>query len=187
MTVGALRTTGGHNTRMAGIRCVRRLPGACMTRRTVGRGRVSDGRTDQRTAAGIVTARTGVMRLRRCAYQRIIMTAGTAGCTYRDTRMAGIRCMGCIPGARMTRRTVGRGRVADGRADQRTAAGIVTARTGVMRLRRRAYQCIIVTVSTAGRTYRDARMAGIRCVRCIPGARMTRRTVATNTKGLTCC
>ena len=59
-----------------------------------------------------MTTCTSVMRFRGCAYKRIIMAASTTGCTHRDAGMAGIRCMGRLPGARMTGSTIGRGRVA---------------------------------------------------------------------------
>ena len=90
------------------------LPGACMTRRTVGRGRVADSGSDEGAGSCIMTARTTVMRIRCCAYQRIIMTSCTAGCTDRNARMAGIIRMCGFPGTRMARRTIGRGRVANG-------------------------------------------------------------------------
>ena len=64
-----------------------------------------------------MTAGTRVMRFRGCTYKRIIMTVSTAGRSNRDARMAGIRCMGSLPGPRMTCRTIGWGRVANGGAD----------------------------------------------------------------------
>jgi len=64
-----------------------------------------------------MTAGTCVMRIRGCAYQGIIMAASTAGRTNRDAGMARIRCVGRLPGPRMTGGTVGRGRVANGGAD----------------------------------------------------------------------
>jgi len=64
-----------------------------------------------------MAAGTRVMGIRGCAYKRIIMAASTAGCTYRDAGMAGIRCMGRLPGAHMTGGTIGRARVANGGAD----------------------------------------------------------------------
>ena len=88
-----------------------------MTGGTVGRARVADGGADQRTGAGIMTADTSIMGFWGCTYKRIIMAVSTAGCTYRNAGMAGIRCMARLPGARMTGGTVGRARVADGGAD----------------------------------------------------------------------
>jgi len=117
-----------------------------MARGTVGRGRVTDGGADKGTAAGIMTACTRVMGLRGCTHQRIIMTVNTTCCAYRDACMAGIGRMLFRPGTRMTGRTVGRGRVADGGADQRAAAGIMAAGTSVVRFRGCAYKCIIMTV-----------------------------------------
>ena len=102
------------NAGMAGIGCMRRLPGPRMTGGTVGRGRVADGRTDKRAGSCIMTAGTSVVRFWGCAYKRVIMAASTAGCTNRDAGMAGISCMARLPGARMTGGTVGRARVADG-------------------------------------------------------------------------
>ena len=43
------RTSRVYDIRMAGIRRMRRLPGTCLARRTVGRGRVADGGADKRT------------------------------------------------------------------------------------------------------------------------------------------
>ena len=53
----------------------------------------------------------------------------------------------------------------------------MTACTRIMRIRGYAYQRIIMTRCTTGRTYRDARMAGIGRMRRIPGTHMTRGTV----------
>jgi hypothetical protein len=132
---------------MARIVCMGRLPGPRMTGDTVGRGRVADGGADQCAGAGIMAADTRVMGIRSCAYQCIIMTVSTARCTYyRDTGMARIRCMGRLPGPRMTGGTIGRGLVANGGADQCTGAGIMAADTRVMRFRGCAYQCIIMAV-----------------------------------------
>ena len=88
-----------------------------MTGRTVSGARVTHSRTDKSAGSCIMTAGTRVMRFWGCAYKRIIMAASTAGCTNRDAGMAGIRCMRRLPGPRMTGGTVGRGRVADGGAD----------------------------------------------------------------------
>ena len=65
----------------------------------------------------------------------------------------------------MTGGTIGRGRMANGGADKSSCAGIMTAGTRVMRFRGGAYKCVIMAVSTAGCTYRDAGMA-------VPGCRM---------------
>jgi len=149
-----------------------------MTGGTVGRGRVADGRADKCAAAGIMTAGTRVMRFRGCTYKRIIMAVSTTRCTHRDAGMAGIRCMGRLPGARMTGGTVGRGRVADGRTDQRAAAGIMTARTRIMRFWGCAYKRIIMAVSTTRCANRYAGMAISGCrMKCFPGPRMTGGTV----------
>ena len=62
--------------------------------------------------------------------------------------MAGIICMGRLPGARMTGGTIGRGRVANGGANQRAGAGIMTAATRVMGIRSCAYKYVIMTSIT---------------------------------------
>jgi len=82
-----------------------------------------------------------------------------------------------LPGARMTGGTVGRGRVADGGADQCAAAGIMATGTRVMRFWGCAYKCIIMAASTARCTNRDAGMARIRCMARLPVARMTGGTI----------
>ena len=94
-----------------------------------------------------MAAGTGIMGIRSCAYKRIIMTVSTAGCTNRDARMARIRCMGRLPGARMTGGTIGRGRVANGGADKSSCAGIMTAGTRIMRFWCRTYKGIIMAAS----------------------------------------
>ena len=125
-----------------------------------------------------MTAGTRIMRFRGSTYKRIIMAASTAGCTYRNAGMAGIRCMHSIPRTRMTGGTVGRARITYGRTDQHAAAGIMTAGTSVVRFRGCAYKRIIMAVGTAGCTHRDTGMAISGCrMNCAPGACMTGGTV----------
>jgi len=112
MTVGTTRCANRYaGMAISGCR-MKCFPGARMTGGTIGRCRVANGGADKNSCAGIMTAGTRVMRFRGCTYKRIIMTASTAGCTYRDASMARIRCMGRLPGPRMTGGTVGRGRIA---------------------------------------------------------------------------
>ena len=111
-----------------------------------------------------MTAGTRIMRFRGCAYKRIIMAINATRCTYRDAGMAGIRCMGRLPGARMTGGTIGRARVANSGADQCTATGIMAAGTRVMRFRGCTYKRVIMAVSTTGCTNCDACMTGIICM-----------------------
>ena len=154
-----------------------RLPGPRMTGGTIGRARVANGGADQRASPCIMTAGTRVVRFRGCAYKCIIMAVSTAGCTNRDARMAGIRCMGRLPGASMTGGTVRRGRVANGRADQRAGAGIMAAGTRIMRFWGSAYKRVIMTVGACGQCYNDARMARIVCMGRLPSASMTGGTI----------
>ena len=149
-----------------------------MTGGTVGRGRVADGGADQRTGAGIMTARTRIMGFWGCAYKCIIMTVSTAGRTYRDAGMAGIRCMRRLPGTRMTGRTVGRGRVADGRTDKRAGC-----RNHDSWYTRRAFLGLrLPSVSSwqsaqpVAPTVMPVWPGSVVCV-ALPGARMTGRTV----------
>ena len=119
-----------------------------MTGGTVGRGRVADGRADKCAAAGIMTARTRIMRFWGCAYKRIIMAVTACGQCYNNARMAIPGCrMNCAPRTRMTGGTIARVRVAYSGADLCAAAGIMTAGTRIMGIRSCAYQRIIMTVS----------------------------------------
>ena len=175
-------STAGRTNRdasMARIGRMGRLPGARMTGGTIGRGQVADGGADQRASPCIMTADTRVMRFRGCAYKRIIMAITACGQCDNDARMARIVCMGRLPGVRMTGGTVGRARVANGGANQRAGAGIMTAGTCVMRFRGCTYKCVIMAVTACGRGYNDARMAIPGCrMNCAPRTRMTGSTIA---------
>jgi len=162
---------------MARIGRMARLPGARMTGDTVGRDRVANGGADQCAGVGIMTADTRIMRCRGRAYKRIIMAVSTTRSTYRDASMAGIVCMGRLPGVRMTGGTIGRGQVADGGADQRAGSCIMAAYTRVMRFRGCANKRIIMAVSTCGQCYNNARMARIVRMGRLPGTRMTGGTI----------
>ena len=158
------------------MRCI---PCTRMTGRTVGGCRIADGGSDQGAAAGIMTARAGIMCFRCCTYQRIIVTVSTACCANRDAGMAGIGRMRRLPGTCMTGGAVGRGRVADGRSYQGTGSRIMTARAGVMvrSIARINKRCVTMAVRTACCANRDTGMAGIRCMHPLPRTRMTDRTV----------
>ena len=82
------------------------------------------------------------------------MTVGTEGARRIKRKIVGafghcmyICCMDRIKRIDMTRRTVGRGRVANGRADQRASPCIMAAGTRIMRFRGCAYKCIIMAVT----------------------------------------
>ena len=92
-----------------------------------------------------------------------------------------------LPRIRMARRTVGRCRVAVGRAGQGTVICIMTACTGIVRIGCTAYQCIRMAVArtAGGCSHCDARMARIIRMHAIQGSGMTRCTVAARNKVLT--
>jgi len=161
MAASTARCTN-RDARMARIICMGRLPGAGMTGGTIGRIRIAYSGADKNSRTGIMTTCTRIMRFRGCAYKRIIMAVSTTCCTYRNAGMAISGCrVDCAPGANMAGGTVSRARVANGGADQRAAAGIMTAGTCVMGIRSCAYQGIIMAVSTAACTNRNTGMAGI--------------------------
>ena len=78
-----------------------------------------------------------------------------------------------LPGVAVAGRAVARARLADRRADQGAAGGVMTAGAGVMRVSRGTHQCVGVAVGTAGRT--DGDQAAV--VEC--GGRMQRTPFAT--------
>ena len=106
MTAGTAGCSDVHQGIMRRSRGMQGLPGTHMTAGTVGRVRVAYSRTDKRTGACIMTARTGIMRIGGCTYQGIIVAAGAGGRTNRDARMAGIIRMHGRPGASMAGGTV---------------------------------------------------------------------------------
>jgi len=57
-------------------------------------------------------ARIMVRCICRINKRGIIVAVSTPRCSHRDAGMAGIRCMGRLPGAHMTGGTIGRGRMA---------------------------------------------------------------------------
>ena len=150
MTVSTTRCAH-RDTRMAISGCrMKCFPGARMTGATVSRCRVAYSRTNKNSCAGIMTTCTRIMDRSICRINKrgITVTVSTARCTYyRDACMARIRCMGSLPGARMTGSTIGRGRVANGGADKNSCAGIMAARTCVMRFGCCTYKCVIMAVT----------------------------------------
>ena len=180
----AASTTGctHRDTRMAISGCrMKCFPGARMTGATVSRCRVAYSRTNKNSCAGIMTTCTRIMDRSICRINKrgITVTVSTARCTYyRDACMARIRCMGSLPGARMTGSTIGRGWVANGGADKSSRTCIMTTCTSVMRFRGCTYKRVIMAVGTTRCTHRDTRMAIPGCrVDCAPGARMAGGTI----------
>ena len=129
---------------------MQRLPRIRMTCGTVGRTRITRGGTGKSTVSGVMTARTTIMRICCAAYQCIIMAVtrtATRRC-YNNTRMTRITCMHALPRSCMTRCTVtAANKVLLIRVVRRhqAAVTVMTAGTGIMRLRCTAYQCIIMT------------------------------------------
>ena len=80
MAVGTLRTGRGYYAGMIRRTRMRGLPRTGMARRTgAAGGKGLAGSRAYQAAVGIMAARATIMRIRRAAYQRIIMAADT-GC-----------------------------------------------------------------------------------------------------------
>ena len=151
---GQVTGAQGHGMPVVGMQ---RVKGPGMAGRTVARRRLADGRSDQDAGIGVMTADAGVVGLGCCADQGVIVTAAAAGAAHCDeaAMIIGGRRVIRLPGVGVAGGTVARPGLADGRADQGAAAGVMAADSGVVGLGCGTDQSIAVAVGTAGCTDGD--------------------------------